>query len=97
MPCAPNDRALRGKSLLEDITHQRRAEEAERRAESLRAVTQLANAAKFQPELAVIQANPALFTKLAAYSNPAKIPPALVAQAISSSARHRPAGKKKRR
>jgi ACS family D-galactonate transporter-like MFS transporter len=46
--------------------------------------TQLANAQKFQPELAVIQANPALFTKLAAYSNPAKIPPALVAQAIKA-------------
>ena len=46
--------------------------------------TQLANAQKFQPELAVIQANPALFTKLAAYSNPAKIPPALVAQAITA-------------
>ncbi|MGH3256994.1 MAG: MFS transporter [Streptosporangiaceae bacterium] len=46
--------------------------------------TQLANAQKFQPELAVIQANPALFTKLAAYSSPAKIPPALVAQAIKA-------------
>jgi hypothetical protein len=32
----------------------------------------------------VIQANPALFTKLAAYPNPAKIPPALVAQAITA-------------
>jgi PAS domain S-box-containing protein len=31
--------------ILEDITHQRRAEEAERRAESLRAVAKLANAA----------------------------------------------------
>jgi MFS family permease len=45
---------------------------------------QLANAQKFAPELAVIEANPALFTKLAAYSNPAKIPPALVAQAITA-------------
>ena len=36
--------------------------------------TQLANAQKFAPELAVIQANPALFTKLAAYPNPAAIP-----------------------
>jgi MFS transporter, ACS family, D-galactonate transporter len=45
---------------------------------------QLANAQKFQPELAVIQANPALFTKLATYSNPAKIPPALVNQAIAA-------------
>jgi MFS family permease len=46
--------------------------------------TQLANAQKFAPELAVIQANPVLFGKLAAYSNPAKIPPALVAQAIKA-------------
>jgi len=45
---------------------------------------QLANAQKFQPELAVIQANPALFTKLASYSNPAKIPPALVSQAVAA-------------
>jgi ACS family D-galactonate transporter-like MFS transporter len=45
---------------------------------------QLANAQKFQPELAVIQANPALFTKLAGYSNPAKIPPALVSQAVAA-------------
>ena len=40
--------------------------------------TQLANAQKFAPELAVIQANPALFAKLATYKNPATIPPALV-------------------
>jgi len=46
--------------------------------------TQLANAVKFAPELAVIQAHPALFTKLAAYSNPAKIPPALLGQAIAA-------------
>jgi MFS family permease len=46
--------------------------------------TQLANAVKFAPELAVIKANPALFTKLAAYPNPAKIPPALTAQAIKA-------------
>jgi MFS family permease len=46
--------------------------------------TQLANAVKFAPELAVIQANPALFTKLATYTNPAKIPPALLAQAIKA-------------
>jgi MFS family permease len=46
--------------------------------------TQLANAQKFAPELAVIQANPALFTKLAAYSSPAKIPPALLGQAIKA-------------
>jgi MFS family permease len=45
---------------------------------------QLANAQKFQPELAVIQAHPALFTKLATYTNPAKIPPALVSQAVAA-------------
>ena len=45
---------------------------------------QLANAQKFAPELRVIQANPALFGKLATYTNPAKIPPALVAQAIKA-------------
>jgi MFS transporter, ACS family, D-galactonate transporter len=41
---------------------------------------QLANAQKFAPELAVIQAHAALFTKLAGYSNPAKIPANLVKQ-----------------
>jgi MFS family permease len=46
--------------------------------------TQLANAQKFAPELAVIQAHPALFTKLAAYPNPAKIPPALAGQAVAA-------------
>jgi MFS family permease len=46
--------------------------------------TQIANAAKFAPELAVIQANPALFTKLAAYKTTASIPPALLAQAIAA-------------
>ncbi len=45
---------------------------------------QLANAQKFAPELKVIQANPALFAKLATYSNPAKIPPALLGQAITA-------------
>jgi MFS family permease len=44
---------------------------------------QLGNAQKFAPELKVIQANPALFTKLAAYP-PGKIPPALQAQAIKA-------------
>jgi MFS family permease len=46
--------------------------------------TQLANAQKFAPELAVIQANPALFTKLQGYSSPSKIPPALLGQAIAA-------------
>jgi MFS family permease len=45
---------------------------------------QLADAVKFAPELAVIQAHPALFTKLATYSNPAQIPPALQAQAVAA-------------
>jgi MFS transporter, ACS family, D-galactonate transporter len=45
--------------------------------------TQLANAQKFAPELTVIQANPALFTKLAAFP-PGKIPPALQAQAVAA-------------
>ena len=46
--------------------------------------TQLASAVKFAPELAVIQAHPALFAKLATYTNPATIPPALVAQAVAA-------------
>jgi MFS transporter, ACS family, D-galactonate transporter len=45
---------------------------------------QLANAQKFAPELRVIQANPALFARLATYSDPSKIPPALVGQAIKA-------------
>ena len=46
--------------------------------------TQLANAQKFAPELAVIQARPTLFAKLATYKNPATIPPTLVAQAVAA-------------
>ncbi|HEX4396799.1 MAG TPA: MFS transporter [Trebonia sp.] len=46
--------------------------------------TQLANAQKFAPELAVIQANPVLFARLATYKNPASIPPALAAQAVAA-------------
>ncbi len=45
---------------------------------------QLADAVKFGPELAVIQAHPALFAQLAAYPNPASIPPSLLAQAIAA-------------
>jgi len=45
---------------------------------------QIANAQKFAPELAVIQANAALFTKLSAYTNPAKIPPKLAKEAIKA-------------
>jgi MFS family permease len=45
---------------------------------------QLGNAQKFAPELKVIEANPALFTKLATYTNPATIPPKLQAQAVTA-------------
>jgi ACS family D-galactonate transporter-like MFS transporter len=45
---------------------------------------QLANAQKFAPELKVIQANPALFSKLATYSDPSKIPGPLLTQAIAA-------------
>jgi ACS family D-galactonate transporter-like MFS transporter len=45
---------------------------------------QLANAQKFAPELKVIQANPALFTKLSTYSDPSKIPGPLLTQAIKA-------------
>jgi len=46
--------------------------------------TQLADAVKFAPELSVIEHNPALFTQLAQYPNPATIPPALLAQAVTA-------------
>jgi MFS transporter, ACS family, D-galactonate transporter len=42
---------------------------------------QAANAEKFAPELAVIQAHPALFTQLAKYP-PGKVPPKLAQQAV---------------
>jgi len=45
---------------------------------------QIANAKKFAPELAVIQANPVLFTKLATYPTPAAVPPKLAAQAVAA-------------
>src|SRR5215472_1349099 len=45
---------------------------------------QLADAVKLAPELAVIKAHPALFAQLAAYPNPASIPPGLLAQAIAA-------------
>jgi MFS family permease len=45
---------------------------------------QLANAQKFAPELKVIEANPALFAKLASYANPSAIPPKLAAQAVAA-------------
>jgi hypothetical protein len=46
--------------------------------------TQLADAQRSAPELKMIQAHPALFTKLATYKNPAGIPPALLTQAINA-------------
>ena len=45
---------------------------------------QIADATKFAPELAVIQANPALFARLASYPNPAAIPPSLLASAVAA-------------
>jgi MFS transporter, ACS family, D-galactonate transporter len=45
---------------------------------------QLGEAQKFGPELAVIEAHPALFSKLATYSSPAAIPPALLQQGIAA-------------
>jgi len=45
---------------------------------------QAADAQRLAPELAIIQSNPALFTQLAKFSNPAQIPPKLVAQAIAA-------------
>jgi hypothetical protein len=46
--------------------------------------TQLGEAQKFGPEIAVIEAHPALFDKLATYSSPAAIPPALLGQGIAA-------------
>jgi MFS family permease len=45
---------------------------------------QIANAAKFAPELAAIKANPAVFAKLATFTNPATIPPKLLGQAVAA-------------
>jgi MFS family permease len=45
---------------------------------------QIAAAKMFAPELAVIKAHAALFTRLATYKNPAKIPPNLVKAAIKA-------------
>jgi Major Facilitator Superfamily len=53
-------------------------------ATATRYQAQLANAKKFAPELAVIQANPVLFTKLASYPSPAAVPPRLAAQAVAA-------------
>ena len=45
---------------------------------------QIADATRLAPELAVIKANPVLFTKLAKYKSAASIPPALLNQAIKA-------------
>jgi MFS family permease len=45
---------------------------------------QIANATKFAPELSILAAHPALFTKLATYKNPASIPPSLLNAAIKA-------------
>ena len=68
--------------ILEDITHQRRAEEAERRAESLRAVAKLANAAahEINNPLAVITGRLELLRRhLATPEQQARFDQALVA------------------
>jgi MFS family permease len=49
-----------------------------------RDAAQLANAQKFAPELAVIAANPALFTQAARYPSASKIPPALLGKLIAA-------------
>jgi hypothetical protein len=46
--------------------------------------TQLADAQKFAPELKVIQANPALFTKLTSYDSPDSVPADLRKQAVAA-------------
>jgi MFS family permease len=45
---------------------------------------QLLTEQQFAPEFAVLQAHPALFTRLATYTNPASIPPRLLNQAIAA-------------
>ena len=45
---------------------------------------QIAEAQEFAPEIAVLSAHPALFTKLATYKNANKIPPALLNAAIKA-------------
>jgi MFS family permease len=53
-------------------------------AEATANAAELTVVGKFAPELAVIQKNPALFTQLAGYTNPASIPPALLAQGVAA-------------
>jgi ACS family D-galactonate transporter-like MFS transporter len=52
-------------------------------ADAVKYTTQIADAQRFAPELAVIQKNPALFTKAAHYT-PANIPPKLAAQLVAA-------------
>ena len=47
-------------------------------------ITQIQNAAKFAPELAIIAAHPALFTEAAKYPSASKIPPKLLGQLIAA-------------
>jgi MFS family permease len=53
-------------------------------AEAQKYSKQLATAQRLAPELAVLEAHPALFAQLATYKNTAAIPPALVNQAIAA-------------
>ena len=46
--------------------------------------TEIGNAQKFAPELAVIESNPALFLQAAKYSNPSKIPASLQAKLLAA-------------
>lgn len=46
--------------------------------------TEIVNAQKFAPELAVIEKNPALFAQAAAYPNPSKIPASLQAKLLAA-------------
>jgi len=46
--------------------------------------TLIANSTKFAPELAVMQAHSALFTKLLGYGSPSAIPPAVLRQAVAA-------------
>lgn len=53
-------------------------------AASTRYRTELADAQKFAPEIAVIEQHGEVFTQLAAYPNPAAIPPPLLSEAVAA-------------
>jgi MFS family permease len=53
-------------------------------ATALKYKTQLANAVKFGPQLAVLESNPTVFGALAKYPNPATAPPKLIDAAIAA-------------